>query len=178
MLDALDTHRLVLRRWTLEDAPAVNHIYGDTETMRLFASGRSFTPEQLAASFTGVLREYADTNLGNYAVVERSTGVLIGHCGIHLSQEAGIDAEADWLISRDRWNRGYATEAATAVLTSAFALHGFHCIGGVAHRDNNASIAVMRKLRMTAIAELVRYEMASVLYGTTAEAWSAGPLRE
>lgn len=132
VLAAIETERLTLRRWTLQDAPAVNHVYGDPETMRLFANGKTFTPEELAASFIGVLKEYDETGLGNYAVVERSTGAIIGHSGVHVSKESGVDAEADWLIARDRWNRGYATEAATAVVSSAFALHGFHCIGGVA----------------------------------------------
>lgn len=172
MLDVVETERLILRRWTLQDAPAVNHIYGDPETVRLFANGQTFTPQELAASFLWVVKEYADTGLGNYAVIERSTGAFIGHCGLHISNEAGIDTEADWLIRRDRWNRGYATEAAYAVITSAFALHGFRRIGGVAHRDNAASLAVMRKLRMTPVAELMRYEMPSVLYAVTAETFA------
>ena len=169
MHDAIESERLILRRWTLQDAPTVNHIYADSETMRLFANGQTFTPEELAASFVNVIKEYSETNLGNYAVVERSTGDIIGHCGIHISREPGIDVEADWLISRDRWNRGYATEAAGAVLSSAFALHGLHRIGGVAHRDNAASIAVMRKLYMTPFAELLRFEMPSVLYSVSAD---------
>ena len=172
MTDQITTERLSLRRWTLLDAPAVNHIYGDPETMRLFASGQTYTPEELAASFVGVLKEYADTGLGNYAVIERSTGVIIGHCGIHVSKAPHIDAELDWLISRDRWNRGYATEAGNAVLNSAFALHGFHTIGGVTHRDNAASIAVMRKLQMQPVGELMRHGTPSLLYSVTAETFS------
>lgn len=139
--------------------------------MRLFANGQTFTPEELDASFAGVLQEYAETGLGNFAVVERSTCAIIGHCGIHLSKEPEVDVEADWLIAKDRWNRGYATEAATAVVGSAFALHGFARVGGVAHRENNASIAVMRKLNMTPIRDLIRFEMPSVLYGVTGDAF-------
>jgi RimJ/RimL family protein N-acetyltransferase len=140
--------------------------------MHLFASGQTYSPEELAASFAGVLKEYADTGLGNYAVIERATATIVGHCGVHVSAESGVHAELDWLISRDRWNRGYATEAGEAVLSSAFALHGFHTIGGVAHRDNAASIAVMRKLKMLPAAEIVRHGMPSVLYSVTAETFS------
>jgi RimJ/RimL family protein N-acetyltransferase len=58
-------------------------------------------------------------------------------------------------------------------VSSAFALHGFHCVGGVAHRENSASIAVMRKLNMAPIRDLIRFDMPSVLYGVTADAfWS------
>lgn len=172
MLDTIETKRLILRRWALLDAAAVNHIYADPETMRLFANGQTYTPKELAASFAGVLKEYADTGLGNYAVIERAPASIVGHCGIHISKELHIDAELDWLIARDRWNRGYATEAGKAVLSSAFALHGFQTIGGVAHRDNAASIAVMRKLQMQPVAELMRHGMPSVLYSVTAETFS------
>lgn len=167
MLDSIETQRLTLRRWTHEDAPAVDDIYGDAETMRLFADGRTYSPKELAASFVGVLKEYADTGVGNYAVVERSSGHIIGHCGIHLSKEPNVEAEADWLIARDRWNRGYATEAASAVISAAFELHRFGNVGGVAHRDNAASIAVMRKLEMTPVAELMRFNVPSVLYAVS-----------
>jgi RimJ/RimL family protein N-acetyltransferase len=169
----IETERLILRHWTLDDVPSIVAIYGDPETMRLFADGTTFSPQELAASLEHVMKEYAHAGLGNCAVVEKSSRAVIGHCGVHR-QSNSDDGEADWLIARDRWGRGYATEAAVAVMRGAFNAQNLPSISAVAHRDNVASIAVMRKLRMSFVSECERYGFPSVLYRISREDFAAG----
>ncbi|HEY1883082.1 MAG TPA: GNAT family N-acetyltransferase [Candidatus Cybelea sp.] len=118
LMMALETRRLILRRWTLDDVPEAAVIYGDPATMQLFAGGKAFSRADVAASLAGVIAGYDDSCLGNYAVVEKESSRILGHCGVHRSPDPAIEAEADWLIRRDRWGCGYATEAAIAVMTS------------------------------------------------------------
>lgn len=158
----------MLRHWTLEDVPSMVSIYGDPETMKWFASGVTFSSQELAESLGPVIQEYAYAGFGNHAVIEKDSLAIIGHCGVHRGKD-GREPEADWLIARDRWGRGYATEAALAVITRAFKEQNLPSVSAVAHRENQASIAVMRKLGMSFGGECERYGFPSVVYRVARE---------
>ncbi|HEV3091964.1 MAG TPA: GNAT family N-acetyltransferase [Candidatus Cybelea sp.] len=164
----IETQRLIMRHWTLDDVPSIVSIYGDPETMKLFGRGVTFSPQELSDSLEHVMAEYAYAGLGNHAVVERGSLAVIGHCGVHRGSETD-GAEADWLIARDRWGRGYATEAASAMMKGAFEAHHLPTICGVAHHENVASIAVMRKLGMSFVRRTERDGFPSVVYRVTRE---------
>lgn len=87
--------------------------------------------------------------------------------GVHGARDPGIGFEADWLIRRDCWKRGYATEAATAVIRRFFDRTQADSVGAVARADNLASIALMRKLGMRFVRSLERYGFDSVHYAVT-----------
>ena len=164
----IETQRLLLRPWTLADVPSIVGIYGDAETMRLFGRGVTFSAQELAESLEHVIAEYVDAGLGNHAVVEKASLSVVGHCGVHRG--SGTDeAEADWLIARDRWGLGYATEAAVAVIKGAFSAQNLPAISGVARKENLASIAVMRKLGMSFAGQCERHGFASVVFRVTRE---------
>lgn len=164
----IETERLILRHWSIEDVPSIVGIYGDPETMKWFARGVTFSAQELSESLKQVMEEYAYAGLGNHAVVEKATLAVIGHCGVHRGSD-DKEAEADWLIARDRWGRGYATEAAVAVISRAFKEANPPSICAVAHRENLASIGVMRKLRMAFAGECERYGFPSVIYRVARE---------
>ena len=162
------TPHLELRHWTPADIHAIEHIYGDPETMSYFGDGSVFTPEELAASFPDVIAEYARCGYGNYAVIEKAGGTIIGHCGVRY--HAGRDRnEADWLIHRSFWRRGYGTEAAAAVFHRSFTIDRVPAIFGVSHRDNGASIALMKRLGMKFRESLRANDRPSVLYEVTSK---------
>jgi RimJ/RimL family protein N-acetyltransferase len=169
----IETSRLLLRRWEPSDV-VDEGLYGDAETMRLFGTGSTFTLEEVRASTAGVISEYAKPGYGNLAVVEKATGAIIGHCGVHPPRAPEVWGEADWLIARRAWGRGYATEAARAIFGNAFLHHGAPGIVGVAHRENFASIGVMRKLHMQYATDTMRYDAPSVVYRVSAEEFLAG----
>lgn len=72
----------------------------------------------------------------------RKGSQLVGVCGIHGS-DAGT--EFGYWIARTYWNRGYATEAGSAVLRIARVL-GHQCVRARHFVDNPASGRVLRKL--------------------------------
>jgi ribosomal-protein-alanine N-acetyltransferase len=93
------TPRLLLRHWNIADVGSTDHIYGDAETMRYFGNGRIFTPAELAASFPRLIEDYTTMGYGNYAVVERATNKILGHCGARYIRERDR-VEADWALGR------------------------------------------------------------------------------
>jgi [ribosomal protein S5]-alanine N-acetyltransferase len=151
-----------------------NEIYGDATTMRYFGGGSTFSPAELAASFPPLIDDYTTFGYGNYAVVERATNRILGHCGARYVRQTQR-VEADWALDRRFWKRGYATEAAQAVFARSSLVDGVPRIVGVAHRDNSASIAVMRRLGMQFSEEVTTHGAPSVLYAIDREAFRLPP---
>jgi RimJ/RimL family protein N-acetyltransferase len=90
---------------------------------------------------------WADHGFGLLAVVDRSSGRVVGEAGLQLL-EGGPDVELGYTLSRAAWGRGYATEAASAVLRWAFVGLGLERVVAVADPANAASLRVLDKIGM------------------------------
>jgi len=99
---------------------------------------------------------------------ERESPDIIGFCG--LQPLAGTeDIEIGWWLARAQWGKGYATEAALAVLADGFDRCGLESIVAIARPDNAASRRVMVKIGMRHDGDdlhkgipVVRYRIASL----------------
>jgi RimJ/RimL family protein N-acetyltransferase len=87
-----------------------------------------------------------------WAVERKTDETLLGFCGLLRIREADCPAcgelEIGWRVRNDAWRRGYAFEAAGAVLDYAFAQPGIQLVVSRAAAGNAASRALMRKLGM------------------------------
>jgi RimJ/RimL family protein N-acetyltransferase len=167
------TSRLALRRWEAGDMALIAPLYADPETMRFFGDGSTFSAADLQAGFAALAADYATYGYGNYAVIERATAQLVGHCGVRYKPDRRRH-EADVLIGRAWWRRGYGFEATQAVFARAFRHDRIPAIFGIAHRDNRASIVLMTKLGMVHRETIVAHGMPSVVYQVTREEFGAG----
>jgi ribosomal-protein-alanine N-acetyltransferase len=121
MTTALETERLILRRWTAEDAGALFEMCRDAEVMRYIGDGRAWAGVERAREWLARnLAAYAEHGYGGHAVVEKASGRLVGSCGLAPPSESMPEVELGYLFSRDCWGKGYATEAAGACLRYAF----------------------------------------------------------
>lgn len=83
------------------------------------------------------------------AVDDKATGTFIGHCGIRpVDEGAGQEIDLAYHYTTASWHKGYATEAAVAVLTHGLASLGLDCIMAVAMQENIGSWRVMEKAGM------------------------------
>ncbi|WP_246553168.1 GNAT family N-acetyltransferase [Paenibacillus tritici] len=82
----------------------------------------------------------------SFAVCSRATGGLVGWCGAGVLDFSAPDVELYYLIGREHWGRGYATEAAAALAGYAFDVIGLEQLYAKADPRNTASIGVFRKL--------------------------------
>jgi RimJ/RimL family protein N-acetyltransferase len=139
----LETERLVLRSLTDDDLDAFAAIVADPEVQR-FMSGpmdRAQAWRQLAL-FRGheALRGWSQN-----AVVERETGRLVGRAGL-WRPEGWPGLEVGWVLARDVWGRGYATEAGVAWRDWAFDVLGADDLISVIHPENAASVRVAERI--------------------------------
>jgi len=116
----LETPRLVLREFVPDDATLLALVLSDAETMRFYPApfDRAGVEEWIARN----QRRYLNDGVGLWAMVEKSTGDLIGDCGITKQEVAGeLLYEIGYHLRRDRWGQGFATEAAQACKAWGFA---------------------------------------------------------
>jgi RimJ/RimL family protein N-acetyltransferase len=156
-----ETPRLLLRHFDVADADALRHVFGDPAVMH-FGPGVQ-TPQWLDEWLrTWIDRRYAAWGFGMWAVVEKSSGAVIGYCGLTQFNNpcAPDDVELGYRLARAHWGQGYATEAATATRDHAFAALALPRIIAMIDPRNTASLRVAAKLGM-------RYERDVLLEGYT-----------
>ena len=110
----IETPRLLLREYTLDDFPSLYEILSDPETMQHYPA--PYDEEKTRNWITWNLDNYEKYGFGLWAVVLKETGEFIGDCGITLQNIDGeILPEIGYHIHKKYWRRGFGKEAARAV---------------------------------------------------------------
>lgn len=148
----LETERLLLRPLVAEDADGLAVMNADPEIMRYIGNGQPKTAEETRALAEKIESTWSERGWGTFAVLEKESQDLVG-IGVLATPtflpEILPATEVGWRIRRDRWGRGYAPEAARAVIGFAFAELGLDRVVSCIHSDNTASIRVAEKLGMS-----------------------------
>jgi ribosomal-protein-alanine N-acetyltransferase len=124
------------------DWPAIHRYMSDPIVTRWLPDGP--LDETGAQAFA---RKSAGRIARAVAVVERESGQLVGHMNFH-PWFGRATHEIGWAISSARQNRGYATEAARALMAFAFGTLCCHRVVATCQPENVASWRVMEKLGM------------------------------
>lgn len=110
----LQTDRLILREYTMDDFDALYEIMSDPETMQHYPA--PFDEARTRRWIEWNLENYEKYGWGLWAVVLKETGEFIGDCGITLQDIDGqLLPEIGYHIHKKYWRRGFAKEAARAV---------------------------------------------------------------
>lgn len=145
MTAVLDTPRLVLRAFTLDDVDAMYQLMTVPEVIRYVGN----TPAQskqdtLDYLLQHPLRDYQVYGYGRFACVWKATGQVIGFSGIKYLEEIQ-ETELGYRFLPEYWGKGLATEAGHAVMRFAQDL-GLNRLVAVIHPDNQGSKQVAIKL--------------------------------
>ena len=116
-LPVLETPSLILRPMVMKDAADIYAYSSDPEVARyvLWEPHRSLRETRMYIRYIRSL--YQNGLPSSWAVVLRETGRVIGSIGFMWLSEENSSAEVGYSLSRQYWNRGYATEALSAVLS-------------------------------------------------------------
>lgn len=150
--DLLETTRLILRPVCATDVNFLCRLYGDPLVMRHYDAGTPYDPGHVQAMTEYDIERRKYTRLGSWVIVERASGEPIGHGGFerHTSLRAYT---LYYLLRRQSWGKGYATEFARRAVEHGFAEQGFQQIHATTYPQNAASIHVLEKAGM----RFVRY---------------------
>jgi ribosomal-protein-alanine N-acetyltransferase len=150
----IQTPRLLIRLLTPGDIPALITLWMDPEVTRHMGGPRDVS--RLRQVYDEELQRLIPPRHTLWPVVERSTGRIIGECGL-LEKEVGGRQELElvYIFARDVWGQGYASEAAAAVRDAALAAGTTRLIALI-DPANPASAGVARKVGMQLHGDVIR----------------------
>ena len=144
----IETERLVIRPWQLDDVPAFHAMTQDPVMMRYISDGKPWTEDQVNEFFERQARQLREVGFCLGALERKEDTVVMGIGGLQPMGLSG-DVEVGWWIQRDSWGMGYATELGRAAVHHGFVEAGLPRVASIAMPANKASRRVMEKLGMT-----------------------------
>ncbi len=154
---AIETPRLLLRSMQAADLDALLLIFIDRKVMASFG-GELFDRRQMEEWLHRNLEHQAHHGYGLFSVILKTSGVLIGDCGLELMEVDNTPvAELGYDFRSEYWHQGYATEAASAVRDYAFQTLGLPHLISLIRVGNIASRRVAEKVGMQFDSEFTRY---------------------
>jgi RimJ/RimL family protein N-acetyltransferase len=162
---ALETPRLLLRPPQAADAAPLLEIHQDPAVVKYVLFGAQ--PTGLTGAWRSVAMMVGHWQLrgyGQWTVVERATGQVVGRVGLWYP-EGWPGVELGWIIRRERWGQGLATEAARAALDWTWQHVAADHIISIIQPDNHRSIRVAEKIGETPEGTEMVNGVESVVYG-------------
>lgn len=149
----ITTKRLTVRPIQIGDEQAIHEYAGDKSlTMMYFLPNETF--EETAAFVRENAEAWQSADQTNFEFVILLDGRIIGGCDCDLGHsEDRSYATLGWIIHRNYRNRGYASEAASAILDFAFENLKISKVYAQCDINNPASFAVMRRIGMKCISD-------------------------
>lgn len=170
----LHTARLRLRPFNDSDADALFALHSNAYVLR-FWDAPPWGERSRADQFVTTCREIAEAGTGTRLAVDRvSDGAFIGWCSLTRWNSIYASASMGYCFDDAAWGRGYATEAARALLQWAFDTLQINRVQAEADTRNAASARVLEKLGFVREGTLREH---CVVNGEVSDSWVYGLLR-
>lgn len=141
----LVTERLTLRPFDANDLPSVHRYAADPVVTRYMDWGPN--DEDATRTFLNMASapRLMSADDFHFAIVLRSTNELVGGCSIAIESRQHRRASFGYILAKENWGDGLATEAAICLRNFAVDVLGIHRLEATCHPDNTASARVLAK---------------------------------
>ncbi len=159
MAPRLLTERLVLRSWTIDDAPAALGAYGEADVARWLVPAMDQVRDEAAMRL--VLQQWIAEDermqapAGRWAVDLREDGRLIGGATL-LPLQPDDEFEVGWQLNPQVWGHGYATETGQALARWAFE-QGIEQVIALVRPANTRAMDLVQRVGMEWVGETEKY---------------------
>jgi RimJ/RimL family protein N-acetyltransferase len=144
----IETERLILRHQTMEDAAFILELVNDPSWLQFIGDRGVRTLEDARGYIAkGALEMYGRVGFGFYLTELKDSHVPVGICGL-VKRESLEDVDLGFAFLPAFCGRGYAFEAASAVVGYARSVLGLKRLAAITTADNNASARLLKKLGM------------------------------
>lgn len=171
----LSTERLILRRFTQDEFEDFYPLDQDPRVMEFLSEckPKPVSREQAKERFDKMIAYYDEyPGYGVFATCLKSDGSLIGWTALKDLDES-IYTEIGYRYFFRFWGRGYATEAATALVDYGFEKLGLDRIVAVVHPDHVVSKAILRKIGLHYVCKATYYHTRVDFFEVLREEWAA-----
>jgi len=146
-LPTLETERVTLRPWSLDDIDALHQLWSDPQVRRYLWDDEAIPRQRAAAAVEAGVAAANRNGVGLWCVMAKPSGALAGFCGFRpIEDSPGI--ELLYGLLPEYWGQGLATEAARAALDYGFGAALFTRVYVRTDVGNRASVRVMERLGM------------------------------
>ena len=165
--------RLDLRPLTTAHRDAALALWRQPGVRRYLWDDRIITPEQALAPLRVSEHDFREHRFGLWGLHQSGDPALLGFCGLRV---ADVMAEPELLFALDDGccGRGYAWEAARAVLQHAFDELGLPAVGAATDAANLRSSRLLEKLGMRLTRRADHNGLDTLFYGCTIDDWASG----
>ena len=143
----LTTERLVLRPVTAHDHAVLLTHWALPDVRRFLFDGEALSAAEVTETIEDSTRDFAAAGYGIWLIREEHRTALVGTTGLRPLEDSGL--EIFYSLAPGSWGKGYATEAARAVVEHALGPLGLSEVLAEVDEGNAASVAVVRRLGMT-----------------------------
>lgn len=162
-MQILETERLLLREFVPDDIDALAAVISDPETMRFYPEPRDRAGVE--SWIERNRRRYRDDGHGLWAMVLKSSGEVVGDCGLARQTVDDVDEiEIGYHVRRDLWGRGLAPEAAAACRDYGFERLGAKQLISLIRPENLPSRRVAEKVGLSLWKEVMWRDLPHCVY--------------
>jgi RimJ/RimL family protein N-acetyltransferase len=145
LLPTIETARLILRPYTLDDAAGSFAVNSHPEVTRYTGDGPFADVEAARAMIESrPLADYARYGFGRWACVDKASGEFIGFAGLKFLPDLQ-EVDLGYRLLPSQWGRGLATEASLVSIDYGFRQLRLTRILGLVHPENTRSVRVLEK---------------------------------
>lgn len=169
-LPVLETERLILRHYKSSDLERYYEMMADPDVTRYLLSGKPMSRHEAWRSIATMAGHWMLNGFGQWALEDKSSGLFVGRAGF-LKPEGWPAIEAGWTLHRDSWGKGYATEAAKAVIHYGFEVMNLDRIISLIQPDNQVSIKVAERIGESFSKTLTLFDIEALEYAIDRETY-------
>ena len=143
LLQLFETERMKFRLLNSNDIKIVFRQFSDPDMCRYFSE-----PPCNMEEAKGIIEHYQNPEgkgYLRYGMFDKETDAFIGTCGYHYWDNEHKQVEIGYDIWKEYWRQGYISEALPVLINLCFEHLGVDCIYILAHPQNKASMASVRK---------------------------------
>ena len=164
----LETKRLIICSPEIKDIEQVCKLDSDPDVMRYIGKGVPRSHQETDSLYIKSMEHFQKHHFSFGVVFEKKTGQFVGRAGINYKalDDTQPDIEIGYRLAKKYWNKGYATELASALVQWGFQELKLDKLCGFTHPDNQGSRRVLEKVGMTLVGndkyndiDVVRYEI-------------------
>jgi len=165
------SNRLIVRRLVPEDVSVLTDILSDPDVMKY--SIRGVCDEVATRHFIEwCLACYQSHGVGPWALIDKKSSELIGFCGVGPESVGGVEEiSLGYRLAKNYWNKGFASEAAKAVIKHVFDNRLFDSVVAIIELEHVASLKVAEKAGFSCFNVVEFHGRPVRLYRLTKQQW-------
>ncbi|WP_299413626.1 GNAT family N-acetyltransferase [Acaryochloris sp. IP29b_bin.148] len=166
MIPTIETQRLRLRAFRDSDLDGYAEYLSDPGVVCYLGHGQPLSRKETWCQMAMFLGHWSLRGYGMWAVENRQSLEFLGRVGFH-HPEGWPGFEIGWVLGKQHWGKGFATEAGRVALAFAFTKLGRDSVISLIHPQNAASIAVAKRLGLSFHSEIEVGGIEVVVYRVT-----------